>query len=77
MRAFFEMHLRDGKLLRIPSANSKLSTDPRTMSELKRASDSMFADVIEKRTPSNVPVQHPNVGLLENLSAINSGGVDR
>ena len=26
----------------------------------------MFVDVIEKRTPSNLPVQHPNVGLLEN-----------
>ena len=62
-KEIFEMHLRNGKVLRAPS------TSLRTMSELKRASECKFVDVIEKGDPPHPAIQYPIAGQREKLPA--------
>ena len=57
------MHLRNGKVVRAPS------TPSRTMSDLKRASDSKFVDVNKKRNPPNPAFHLTAVGQHEKLPA--------
>ena len=60
---FFAMHLRNGKVVRAPS------TPSRTVSDLKRPSDSKFVDVNEKRNPPNPAIHLTAVGQHEKLPA--------